>query len=258
VGLARVEFLARSLGIHPRKLLADGKEENFLDIVSQHVVRLARGFAPRAVVYRLLDLTPQEYASLAGGAEYENAQNPAYGLRGCSRALAEEDCFRLELRAVKRARDMGCVNVDLLLPFARGADELARSREIVIEEGLFASAEFELWMTAETSSCALGIEEFLPHVAGVAIGCDDLKKHLAGIDEVLSCIARIAQACRERGVASSLYGAALAGNPETIHKLVECGLTGLSVSPDALAETIAAFAAAEAELGILPEREIAM
>ena len=179
--------------------------------------------------------------------------------------------------AVKRARDMGCVNVDLLLPFARGADELARCREIVIEEGLFASAEFELWMTAETSSCAVAMEEFLPQIAGIAIDCDDLTKHLAGTDAeceglamqaspihlgqiqpmVLSCIARIAQACRERGVTSSLYGAALAGNPETTRKLIECGLTGLSVTPEALAETVAAVAVAESELGISPEREVA-
>src|ERR1700682_2409176 len=182
VGLARAEFLAGSFGIHPRKLLADGNEENFLHAFSQYIVRLARAVAPRAVVYRLLDLTSQEYASLAGGAEFENEHNPAHAIRGCSRALADEECFRLELRAVKRARDMGCVNVDLLLPVARGAEELARCREIVIEEGLFASAEFELWMTAETSTCAVAIEEFLPHVAGIAIDCEDLTKHLAGTD----------------------------------------------------------------------------
>ena len=271
VGLLRAEYLARALGIHPRKLIADRDEEKFLDLFSQHIVRLARAFAPRQMVYRLLDMSWPEYASLAGGAEYEK-QDRGPGFRGCSRWLAEEDSFRMELRAVKRARDMGCVNVDLLLPFVRIPDELARCREIVIEEGLFASAEFELWMTAEWPSTILGIEEFLPHVSGVLIDCDGLMPQLTSPasnelpaastpdsiqPSVPDAIARVARACRGRGLAASICGEVISRNLGMIRASIENGLTGLSVSPEFFDTTVAAVTAAEAELGILPEREVA-
>ncbi len=273
VGLLRAESLALSLGIHPRKLLADGNEEKLLGLLSQGIVRVARDFAPRPVVYRMLDLKSNEYAGLAGGAEYEEKEeNPALGLHGCSRYLADVASFRLELRAVKRARDMGCVNVDVILPFARSPDELARCREIVIEEGLFASAEFELWMMAEVPSSVLLIEDFLPYVSGVCIGSNDLTQLVLGIDRgnrrlangfdqrhpaVLAAIKRVARACHERGVACSICGDAPGHYPEMIAELVEAGLTGLNAAPEAFAQIVAAVAAAEGKLGILPEREIA-
>lgn len=271
--LESAESCARALGIHPRKLLTDGSEERFLDLFSRNILRVARDFAPRPVVYRTLDLNSNEYAGLEGGAEYEGKErNPMLGLRGCSRYLADEASFRLELRAVKRARDMGCVNLDVMLPFVRCPDELARCREIVIAEGLFASAEFELWMLAAVPSTALLIEEFLPFVSGVSIGWNDLAQFVLGIDSksqrladrfderhpaVLAAITRIARACRERGVACSICGDAPALQTEMIRTLVEAGVTGWGVAPESFEKTVEAIAAAEGELGIRPKREVA-
>ncbi len=262
VGLMRAEFFALSLGIHPRKLLAEGGAERFLQLFSGNIARVARDFEPRQVIYRTLDLKSNEYAGLEGGAEHEEKEeNPMLGFRGCSRYLADEASFRLELRAVKRARDMGCVNVDVMLPFVRFPEELARCREIIIEEGLFASAEFELWMMAEVPSNVLLIEEFLPYVSGVSIGSNDLTQLVLGIDRdsrrlakqfderhpaVLAAIERIARACRERGVACSICGNAPSRYPDLIPKLIDFGLTGLSVAPESFAATVEAVAAAEA------------
>jgi pyruvate,water dikinase len=271
------ESWARSLGIHPRKLLADGGEEKFLDLFSRNIVRVARDFAPRAVVYRTLDLNSEEYAGLEGGAQVEqDRENPMLGLRGCSRYLADEASFRLELRAVKRARDMGCVNVDAMLPFAHLPEELTRCREIVIQEGLFASAEFELWMMAEVAVNLPLIEEFLPHVSGVLIGTNGLSQPGPGTNHdspplakqpdedgpaAQVAITRIVQACHGRGVSCSICSDAvirpLGQRPEILRALIEAGLTGLCVAPESFEKTVAAVAAAEAELGILPEREVA-
>jgi pyruvate, water dikinase len=245
VGVLPGEFLALSLGIHPRKLLADRNEEKFLDFFSQNILGVARDFAPRPVVYRTLDLKSNEYAGLKGGADWK--EDSLRDLRGCGRYLADEASFRLELRAVKRARDMGCVNLDVIFPFVQRPEELARCREIVIDEGLFASAEFELWMMAEAPSNAPRIGEFLPYVSGVSMNTQELAR---------ATLAGIAQACRERGVACSICGEALSQEPEMIRALIEAGLMGLSVAPESLGETIAAVGAAEAALGISPEREL--
>ena len=262
VGLMRAEFLALSLGIHPRRLLADGGEEKFLDLFSQKIVGVARDFAPRPVVYRTLDLKPEEYAGLKGGADWGADSLP--GLRGCSRYLADEPSFRLELRAVKRARDMGCVNLDVILPFVQSPEELARCREIVIDEGLFASAEFELWMMAALPSNALRIEEFLPCVSGVSIDPQELARAVSGKDgesrdpAALAALTRIARACRERGLACSICGDAPARDPEMIRALIGAGLTGVIIAPESREETIACVGAAEAAHGISPEREPAI
>jgi phosphoenolpyruvate-protein kinase (PTS system EI component) len=82
-------------------------------------------------------------------------------------------------------------------------------------------------------------------------------KKVEGHDpEALAMLTGIARACRERGVACSICGAALSHDPEMIRALIEAGLTGLCVAPESLGETVAAVAAAEAALGISPEREL--
>jgi pyruvate,water dikinase len=271
------EQLARALGVHPRKLLATGAGEKLLQHFSREIVRVARDFAPRPVAYRTLDLSTDAYMRLEGGSEFEKQEEaPRLDLRGCSRYLADEASFRLELRAVKRARDMGCVNLDLLLPTARTPDELASCREIVIEEGLFASAEFELWMTAEVPSTVLLIEEFLAHVSGVAINQAGLARHVVGIEgegdsfaapsdeshpAVIAAMVRVARAFSRRGVACSICGDLAGESPdrgnEIIRALVESGATGWIASPECYEKIAEDIARAEAALGIPAEREVA-
>jgi pyruvate,water dikinase len=246
VGLMRSESLALSLGIHPRKLLAAGDEEKFIQHFWESIYKVADAFAPRPVMYRTLNMTKKQYAGLEGGAEYEGkVTSPALDLRGASRYLADTPSFRSELRAVKRARETGCVNLDVVLPCVRTAEELARCREIVIEEGLFASAEFELWMMVEAPANAPRIDEFLPHVTGVSIGAfDEIEQ--AG----LAAMERIARACRARGAGCTLCGEPAGRYPEMIPRLLECGLTGISVAPEFFEATVRAVVEAEASLGI--------
>lgn len=278
VVLTNPENLARELGVHPRKLLANGEEEKYLDLFSRNIVRVARDFATRPVVYRTLDLDADAPAELEGGTEYEESKRSAMpGLRGCSRYLAEEASFRLDLRAVKRARDMGCVNVDVMLPFVRSSDELARCREIVIEEGLFASAEFELWMMPDAPATELRVEEILPLVSGVVLAPSYIVQLALHTDRdgvrlpdadglplpgVLSGMTQMARACAERRVACSLLGYAGALKPraqaEMLRELIEAGLTGYIVPPESYPRAVEAVSEAEEALGITSARKAVM
>jgi pyruvate,water dikinase len=270
VGLMRAEFLALSIGVHPRRVLADGGAERFVGFFAERLATVARAFAPRPVVYRTLDLKSNEYAGLEGGAEHEPAEaNPMLGLRGCSRYLRDPDSFRLELRAVARVLEAGLHNVRLMLPFVRFPRELATCRQWVDEEGLSRYPQFQLWMMAEVPSNFLLIEEFLPHVAGVSIGSNDLTQLVLGIDRdshvlagafderdpaVLAAIERIVTACRGRGVPVSICGDAPSRHPDLIGRLVELGVNALSVSAEAYEATVAAVIRAEANLGATPGR----
>ncbi len=262
VGLMRAEFLALTMGVHPRKLIADGGAERFISFFAENLSTVAQAFFPRPVVYRTLDLKSNEYAGLEGGKQYEpTEENPMLGFRGCSRYAEDEESFRLELRAVKRVIDSGLVNVKLMLPFVRFPRELEQCRNWIGEEGLFESPEFELWMMAEVPSNILLIEAFLPYVSGVSIGSNDLTQLILGIDRdshtladqfdvrdpaVLAGIERIAQACRARDMPVSVCGDAPSRYPELIPRLIGFGLTSISVPADAFEPTRRAVVEAEA------------
>jgi len=263
VGLMRAEFLALSLGVHPRKLIADGGAENFIGFFADGLSRVAQAFFPRPVIYRTLDLKSNEYVGLEGGEQFEaSEENPMLGFRGCSRYMEDEESFRLELRAVNRVTDSGKGNVKIMLPFVRFPRELEQCRNWVEEEGLFENPDFELWMMAEVPANILLVEDFLPYVSGVSIGSNDLTQLILGIDRdshklarqfdmrdpaVLAGIRRIAQACRARDVPVSICGDAPSRYPELIRKLIGFGLTSISVSADAFEATRAAIKEAEAE-----------
>jgi pyruvate,water dikinase len=263
VGLMRAEFLALSLGVHPRKLIADGGAESFIGFFADKLSKVAQAFFPRPVIYRTLDLKSNEYVGLEGGKQYESTEeNPMLGYRGCSRYLEDEESFRLELRSVKRVIDSGLGNVKIMLPFVRFPQELAQCRTWVEEEGLFEHPEFEFWMMAEVPSNVLMTDAFLPYVSGVSIGSNDLTQLILGIDRdshrlaeqfdvrnpaVLAGIERIAQACRAREIPVSICGDAPSRYPELIPRLIGFGLTGISVSADAFEATRRAVEEAESK-----------
>jgi len=263
VGLMRAEFLALSMGVHPRKLIAEGGAESFIDFFSDSLLKVAEAFFPRPVVYRTLDLKSNEYVGLEGGEQYEaSEENPMLGFRGCSRYLEEEESFRLELRSVKRVIDSGLGNVKIMLPFVRFPRELEQCRNWVEQEGLFENPDFELWMMAEVPSTVLQTEMFLPYVSGVSIGSNDLTQLILGIDRdshkladqsdvqdpaVMAGIERIAQTCRAHDIPVSICGDAPSRSPDLVRKLIGFGLTSISVSADAFESTLRAVEQAEAE-----------
>jgi pyruvate,water dikinase len=266
VGLMRAEFLALSLGVHPQKLIADGGTEAFVEFFAEGLARVARAFFPRPVVYRTLDLKSNEYAGLEGGEAFEKPEaNPMLGFRGCSRYREEAASFRLELDAVRRVIESGLTNVRLMLPFVRFPAELAACREMVSDAGLFDTPGFELWMMAEVPANVLAIEAFLPYVSGVSIGSNDLTQLILGIDRdserlagqfdtrdpaVLAGMERIIRACRGRGIQVSICGDAPARYQELIEKLIEFGISGISVPADVLDTVLEAVRKVEARLGI--------
>ena len=82
-------------GVHPRQLLADGREREFVDRMAASLLRITRAFAPRPVVYRTIDFRSNEFRGLEGGEEFEPVEdNPMIGYRGCYRYVREPDLFR--------------------------------------------------------------------------------------------------------------------------------------------------------------------
>lgn len=264
VGLLRAEFMVAQIGEHPSYMISQNRGDEFVDKLAEGIGAFAKAFNPRPVVYRTNDFKTNEYRELTGGQAYEEAEeNPMLGYRGASRYIADIDVFKLELEAIKRVRQ-DYKNLWVMIPFVRTVDELARTKEIMESEGLKRSDDFKLWMMVEVPSNIFLMEKFLAvGIDGISIGSNDLTQLILGIDRdseklaetfderneaVLIALERAIKVSKSMGVTSSICGQAPSVYPELTEKLVEWGITSVSVSPDMIGTTREIIAKAEEKL----------
>ncbi len=268
VGLLRAEFMMADIGEHPRYMIEQNRGNEFVDKLADSINIFTQAFNPRPVVYRTNDFKTNEYRKLHGGEKYEkNEENPMLGYRGASRYIIDLDVFKLELEAIKKVRQK-YQNLWVMIPFVRTVNELSRTKEIIESAGLKRSSDFKIWMMVEVPSNIFLIEKFLGvGIDGISIGSNDLTQLILGVDRdnerlreafderdeaVMLALERAVKTARSMGVTSSICGQAPSVYPELTEKLVELGITSVSVSPDMIGTTREIVAKAEQRLGIRP------
>ncbi len=255
VGLLRAEFMIAGMGDHPRKMIEEGRQQEFIDRLAADLRRFAAAFYPRPVVYRATDFKTNEYKNLAGGEKYEpHEENPMMGYRGASRYITEPDIFEMELKAIKKVREeYHLKNLWLMIPFIRRIGELRAIKEQLHKLGIYRTRDFKLWIMVEVPSTVFLIDKFCEEgIDGVSIGTNDLTQLILGIDRdnatmakafderneaVLRALKTVIETCSEFGITCSLCGQAPSVYPEFAEKLVEFGITSMSVNPDAIERT---------------------
>ncbi len=264
VGLLRAEFIIAQIGEHPRYMISQNRGHEFVDKLYQGINTFAKAFDPRPVVYRTNDFKTNEYRDLKGGQKYEEVEeNPMLGYRGCSRYIREFDVFQLEIEAIKRVRE-NYRNLWVMIPFVRTVDELAQTKELMELLELKRSADFKLWMMVEVPSNIFLIDKFIEvGIDGISIGSNDLTQLILGIDRdsqklaeafderneaVLMALEKVIKVSKSMGVTSSICGQAPSVYPELTEKLVEWGITSVSISPDMIGATREIIAKAEQRL----------
>jgi pyruvate,water dikinase len=270
VGLMRAEHVMLSIGKHPRLLLEQGGEKVMIDKFSSGVGQVAEAFFPRPVVYRFLDFKPDEFLELPGGEKYERKNvgpNPMIGYRGEYRYTKEDDIFRLELRAIRQAREkMGFTNIWVMVPFVRTIDVFRKTINIMREEGLDHRTDnsFQLWIMVEVPSAVFMIEEFCKEgIDGVSFGTNDLTMLVLGVDRndasvqelydernlgVLRAIAYTMTVCKKYGVTTSICGQAPSVYPDYLEFMIRCGATSISVNPDTVVSSRKSVAVVEQKI----------
>lgn len=250
VGLLRAEFMIAEIGKHPMAFIEEGKSKEFTKKLIEGLEVFAREFNPRPVIYRATDFKTNEYRSLKGGEKYEaEEQNPLIGFRGVSRYIVDQQVFAMEVEAIKHVRNkLGYKNLQLMLPFVRTVDELKECKRILSGMGLTRRGSFELFMMVEIPSNVILLDEFIDAgIDGLSIGSNDLTMLILGLDRdnqkisniydernpaVLWALEKIIRTAKKRGVKVSICGQAPTTYPELTRKLVEWGVTSVSVSPD--------------------------
>lgn len=250
VGLLRAEFMIAQIGTHPRHLIAQGKQEQFISKLSSGLSEFCKNFEPRPVVYRATDFKTNEYRNLDGGKDYEPEEpNPMLGYRGAFRYIADPEVFELELAAIRRVRET-YKNLWMMIPFVRSPEELLQVKRIMAAGSLMRSPSFKLWLMVELPVNVILIEEFIKvGIDGISIGSNDLTMLIEGTDRdnsevapsfnelspaVLWAIKHVVKICRRNSVTSSICGQAPSSYDSLVEDLVKMGITSVSVNPDAV------------------------
>ncbi len=263
IGLLRAEFMMANIGIHPKHMIAEGRQKEFILELTKDLLKFCKSFSPRPVVYRATDFKTNEYRHLKWGKLYEPEEsNPMLGFRGASRYIASPEVFNMELEAIKLVRNKyGYKNIWLMIPFVRTPQELIEVKKIVSNAGLLRSPSFKFLMMTEIPSNVIQLDKFIDvGIDGISIGSNDLTMLTLGLDRdngevaksfnemdpaVLWSLKRLITKAKKRGILCSICGQAPSNYPELVEKLVKWGATSISVSPDAIDATREIVAAAE-------------
>jgi pyruvate, water dikinase len=250
VGLLRAEFMIANIGIHPKEAIKRKVQQKFIDNLYKGISKFCESFYPRPVVYRATDFKTNEYRMLDGGKKWEPVEsNPMLGYRGAFRYIADPEVFALELRALKEVQKK-YKNIYLMIPFVRSPEELKKIRRLVIAEGLFEEPNFKFWMMVEIPVNVIMLEEFIKvGIDGVSIGSNDLTMLITGTDRDNSEVARefderspavywalrkTIKTCNKYGVTSSICGQAPSSYDDFVEKMIEYGVTSMSINPDSV------------------------
>ncbi|MCC7570223.1 phosphoenolpyruvate synthase [Candidatus Micrarchaeota archaeon] len=274
VGLLRAEFMINDMGKHPKKFLEEGKREEFVNKLAEGLRHISALFYPRPVVYRATDFKTNEYRGLEGGDKYEGEEeNPMMGYRGAVRYMMDPEVFEMELDAIKKVRESYRLkNLWLMIPFVRRVGELKAVKDILHKNNLYRTKDFKLWIMVEVPSTVLLLDKFIDiGIDGVSIGSNDLTQLILGVDRdnakishefderneaVLKAIREVIETSNRRGITVSVCGQAPSVYPEFAEKLVEYGVTSMSVNPDVVESVRTTVAGYERKLLLNSARKI--
>jgi len=263
IGLLRAEFMIANIGIHPKRMIQEGKQKEYIEKLAFGMAQFCKNFNPRPVIYRATDFKTNEYRFLKWGKQYEPEEpNPLLGFRGAIRYINSPDVFQMELEAIKMIRNKyNLKNLWLMIPFCRSPEELSKVKKIITDCGLLRSPSFKLFMMAEIPSNVILLDKFIDvGIDGISIGSNDLTMLTLGLDRdnsevakdfneldpsVLWSLKRLVTKAKKRGIMVGICGQAPSNHPDLVEKLVKWGITSISVSPDAIDRTREIIAWAE-------------
>ena len=271
VGLLRTEHMMLALGVHPKKFITDGKEDELVKALVENILKVADAFYPKTVWYRTLDAPTDEFKSLQGGENEPYEHNPMLGWRGIRRELDEPEILKAEFKAIKKLHEEGYTNIGVMLPLVQHPDELKEAKRIAREVGLKPQKTIEWGIMVETPGAALTIEDFIAEgIDFVSFGTNDLTQYTLAIDRnnehvaglyserhpaIMKLIAMVIKECNKSGVKTSICGQA-GSMPDIVEQLVELGITSVSANTDAVATVREVVAKVEKKLVLKAARKL--
>jgi len=235
IGLFRSEFIH----LMSKERAAD-EEEQFLIYKN-----LAENTGDRPALIRTLDLGRERHRS---GSSITG--DDFLGLRGIRLSLKRPDIFKIQVRAILRARAHG--NLKILLPMVSSVDELIEGKELIreVEADLAVGVSnpeepVEVGIMIEVPSALLILEDLCDHADLLAVGTNDLIQYTLAADRsseemsylfnplhpaILKSLDRIARVAEESRRTTFVCGE-IAAHPLYAYLLIGMGFQNLSMNP---------------------------
>ena len=239
IGLYRTEFLY---------LGADAEPDE--EVHYQAYAQVMAEMTGRPVVIRTCDLGADKVAF-----EAEETRNPALGLRSIRLSLKNLPLFRVQLRAMLRASELGDLRV--MFPLISTVFELRQAKMVLAdvmedldEEGISFNRALPVGMMVEVPSAVLMIDHFVEEVDFLSIGTNDLTQYTLAADRgnkdvaglynsadpaVLRLIEMAIKAADAKNVPVNVCGQ-MSGNTIYTMLLLGLGLRRFSVTPSSIPE----------------------
>ncbi len=239
IGLFRTEFF------YINRTNLPSEEEQFRTYRT-----VAKKMYPEEIVVRTLDLGGDKFASaLNMPAEL----NPNLGCRAIRFCLSRPDIFRVQLRAILRASDMG--NLKIMYPLISGIEELKSANQILEEvkkellsEKKKFNEDIEVGIMIEVPSAALTADILAQESDFFSIGTNDLIQYAIAVDRtnentaylyepthpgIIRLLKNIIDAGHKKGIKVSVCGE-VASDPYFALLLLGLGVDDLSMAPLAI------------------------
>lgn len=240
--------LFNRLGLAPHERTVEQGARVLTEQLVDELCLIAKSAAPRPVVLAAFDWP---------------AEDRHLGYRGAHRAMAEPTLFKIELEAIRQAReDFGVENIHLMLPFVRTSTELTALSHMIRGAGLLTGPHFKLWLKAEAPATLALIKRTAKSHSYQAVWLDldaltnlilgaDLKhpQHKGEYDicdeAVLEAVEETISHCRAAGCPVVVASTSFVSHPSALERLVAAGPVGLAVSPESLSTLRAMVASIE-------------
>lgn len=248
VGLLRIEHLITMYGVHPAKLVKQGKQEQYMNILMDGIRPIAKAFNPKSVWVRMLDARTDEFRNLEGGEDEPVEANPMLGWHGIRRSLDEQELLKSEFQAIKRLHEEGLTNLQVMLPFVISVEELRKAKEIAKQVSLPLD-KAKIGIMVETPASVMIIEDLCKEgIAFASFGTNDLTQLVLGIDRnnerlaqlssefhpaVLRSMEMVINICNRYGIETSICGES-GSNPSMVRILMKYGIKSISCNIDAI------------------------
>jgi pyruvate, water dikinase len=249
VGLLRIEHMVAQSGVHPARLIKDGRKEEYVKILMDGIRPIAKAFAPKPIWIRTLDARSDEFRNLKGGEDEPREANPMLGWHGIRRSLAEPELLIAELEAIMMLHEgEGLNNLEIMLPFVISVEEVNKAKEIAKQVGF--SDKLKIGIMVETPASVMIIDELCKEakISFASFGTNDLIQLTLGIDRnnerlsnlastlhpaVLRSMKAVIASCNQAGVETSICGES-GSSPEIARILVRYGIKSISCNIDAI------------------------